>query len=495
MPLGCPLPDAVSGALRPGDATHPVMFRPRGFTPPRRLAPSGGRGSVAPRYRSEVRCVSGDVEPGAVRRPHLSRTGHPRNAASYPSKDPTRPQPYRVTAACALLPLLDAPCSAAPATGDDSGRAPPGGGPTPSSKSRGMQSSQPCVHTRFKPESSSRRYPTSHQHAVSPPRERQVPEHSPSRCGDVPAAPGARASDATRATERPAESAPARVSGVRQPSRPAPTRREPPKRVAVRAVPSTRGQRPTRTRRAEVDGVQGAAVRCGDAPVHRGEPPRRHDIETNRPKAISRCFVARPAHRRSDGTSGRNPGASKRLTRVEDHLRHRHIELESYRDCGVESLDVPGSSTEVPLRHAEIPPPRGGASAGPRIDQPLGWPFWWSARCQDPSPSRGHRAGRAGFKALLRRRVRSVPRTVSSPGTPYPSMGLFPLQGPPPTGAAVARTRAATTWATTRAGDTNVSGKSSLAGCHRDHPSLGSPLRRVATRPKSRRRLGSLSGR
>lgn len=50
-----------------------------------------------------------------------------------------------------------------------------------------------------------------------------------------------------------------------------------------------------------------------------------------------------------------------------------------------------------------------------------------------PSPSHGRSAGQADFRALLRRRVRNVPRTVSSPGTPYPSMGLFPLQGPPPT--------------------------------------------------------------
>jgi hypothetical protein len=34
------------------------MFRPRGFTPPRRLSPRGGHGSVAPRNRSRVHRVS-----------------------------------------------------------------------------------------------------------------------------------------------------------------------------------------------------------------------------------------------------------------------------------------------------------------------------------------------------------------------------------------------------------------------------------------------------
>jgi hypothetical protein len=35
-----------------------VMFRPRGFAPPRRFAPSGSCGSVAPRYRPRVHRVS-----------------------------------------------------------------------------------------------------------------------------------------------------------------------------------------------------------------------------------------------------------------------------------------------------------------------------------------------------------------------------------------------------------------------------------------------------
>jgi hypothetical protein len=369
MPLGCPLPDAVSDALRPGDATHLVSFRPRGFSPPRRLAPSGGRGSVAPRYRSEVRCVSRHARPGAVRRHPLSRSCHSRNAASYPSKDPTHRQPHRVTAAVALVPLPGAPCSAASATGDDSDRAPPRWGSPLATVARNAGATVAySIEIRTRVFLSN--VPTSHQHTVIPPLKRWVPRYSPRRSGGVLAAPGARSPAATRAVVKITESASAHVSGVHRSQRPVPTRRGPPKRTD-RVVHSAKRRSPTRARRAEVDGVQGAAVHDGDAPVHRGGPPRHHDIEVDRPKSISRCLAARPAHHRGSGTS-------ERTRRDEAHGSSgeppspRHIEQVSCRDCEFESTDVSRSRTEVPSRHAMSSPPVRVGFAGLRTGQPLG---------------------------------------------------------------------------------------------------------------------------
>jgi hypothetical protein len=62
-PHSRPLPPAPESQLRPPDTNPAVSFRPRGFAPPRRLAPQVGRGSVASHSRPEVRHVSGVSAP------------------------------------------------------------------------------------------------------------------------------------------------------------------------------------------------------------------------------------------------------------------------------------------------------------------------------------------------------------------------------------------------------------------------------------------------
>jgi len=90
----------IGPSVRPDD----ISFRPRGFSPPRRLSPRGGCGFVAPRcqpwgssrfLRRATWCVR--RRPG--RRPFSPRRG------SHPSKGSPRQQPYRITAAVALLPF------------------------------------------------------------------------------------------------------------------------------------------------------------------------------------------------------------------------------------------------------------------------------------------------------------------------------------------------------------------------------------------------------
>ena len=56
------------GSLRAGAAKRRLTFRPRGFAPPRRLAPRASHGSVAPRNRSKVRRVSCAPPSRATRR-------------------------------------------------------------------------------------------------------------------------------------------------------------------------------------------------------------------------------------------------------------------------------------------------------------------------------------------------------------------------------------------------------------------------------------------
>ena len=116
-----PLPVRVAAFLRPDAATRRVPFRPRGLSPPRRLAPrSGSRaccipepamGSAAfrspgvlPRHRSVDCCGSGWDRPTRSSR----RASHP------PEVSPPR-QPHPVSRTVALLPLtasLSAPLRA-----------------------------------------------------------------------------------------------------------------------------------------------------------------------------------------------------------------------------------------------------------------------------------------------------------------------------------------------------------------------------------------------
>jgi hypothetical protein len=91
---------------------HPlhIAFRPRGFPPPRRLPPLGGSGMLQP-DPDRVRCVSRHVLSLAryvTRRSRSKRSSYTRRSSqrgSYPSKHSPRRQPYRITAALALLPL------------------------------------------------------------------------------------------------------------------------------------------------------------------------------------------------------------------------------------------------------------------------------------------------------------------------------------------------------------------------------------------------------
>jgi len=88
--------------------TSEVVFRPRGFAPPRRFAPlDGSRACCIP--QPVVGFVAFPC--GPVCRPHGPKTARAAPASpfprrlSYPPKDSPRPQPYRVTAALAPLPL------------------------------------------------------------------------------------------------------------------------------------------------------------------------------------------------------------------------------------------------------------------------------------------------------------------------------------------------------------------------------------------------------
>jgi len=84
----------------PGD----VSFRPHGLSPSRRFAPRGRCEFVAPRCQP---WGSPRFNPGttrSVRRRPGRRSRSPRRG-SYPSKGSPRQQPYRITAAVALLPF------------------------------------------------------------------------------------------------------------------------------------------------------------------------------------------------------------------------------------------------------------------------------------------------------------------------------------------------------------------------------------------------------
>jgi hypothetical protein len=93
------------GFLRPDGTTRRVSFRPRGFSPPRRLSPRWGCGFVAPHCRlwSSTRFL---LVASLRTRRWLGWSSHSPRRGSHPSKSSPHQQPYRITAAVALLPLL-----------------------------------------------------------------------------------------------------------------------------------------------------------------------------------------------------------------------------------------------------------------------------------------------------------------------------------------------------------------------------------------------------
>jgi hypothetical protein len=83
------------------------MFRPRGFSPPRRFTPQASCEFIAPHCRLEVRCVSCLVVHMHTAEAALCGTGpyFSPQRVSHPSKDSPHLQPYRVATAVALLTL------------------------------------------------------------------------------------------------------------------------------------------------------------------------------------------------------------------------------------------------------------------------------------------------------------------------------------------------------------------------------------------------------
>jgi hypothetical protein len=99
---------SAGALLRASGSMRWLSFRPRGFAPPRRLAPRQGCGFVAPRCRSGVRRVSSDRGPPSLRA-EARCTVEPSSAVPATRFGPfegfPRQQPCRITAAFALLPL------------------------------------------------------------------------------------------------------------------------------------------------------------------------------------------------------------------------------------------------------------------------------------------------------------------------------------------------------------------------------------------------------
>jgi len=90
-----PLPRGLAAPLRQRGC-HPLrMFRPRGFSPPRRLPPPVVRGFVAPRCRSwgSSRFWSGRLGSAGPKALPDSLVPFPATSVSYPSKDDPRLQP------------------------------------------------------------------------------------------------------------------------------------------------------------------------------------------------------------------------------------------------------------------------------------------------------------------------------------------------------------------------------------------------------------------
>ena len=112
-PTERPLPHAPFGpCFGPEGTTLEIPFRPRGFAPPRRLPPLGGRGLVASRCQSwgspRFRLSGSWPTPGRIQVPSGVPMPSPRRF-SHPSKDSPRPQPHHVTVAVAPLPFSPIP--------------------------------------------------------------------------------------------------------------------------------------------------------------------------------------------------------------------------------------------------------------------------------------------------------------------------------------------------------------------------------------------------
>jgi hypothetical protein len=96
---------AVNGlGFGPTEPPVGIPFRPRGFSPPRRIAPRGGCEFVAPRCRPWGSPRFPSRAPGPPRGFGLASGRFPR-CGSHPSKSSPRQQPRRITAALAVLPL------------------------------------------------------------------------------------------------------------------------------------------------------------------------------------------------------------------------------------------------------------------------------------------------------------------------------------------------------------------------------------------------------
>lgn len=81
-----------------------IRFRPRGFSPPRRLSPRGGCEFVAPRCRPWGSPRFPSRAPAPPKGIGLASGRFPRQG-SHPSKSSPRQQPRRITATLTVLPL------------------------------------------------------------------------------------------------------------------------------------------------------------------------------------------------------------------------------------------------------------------------------------------------------------------------------------------------------------------------------------------------------
>jgi hypothetical protein len=106
MPTARPLPDDVAAIVRPSHRQVTRSRSARGLSPLRRFTPCRGLGFVAPQNRPGFIAFR-DGHPTRPRpKPQAVEMFHPSaQCGSHPPKNSPRQQPYRVTAAVALLPF------------------------------------------------------------------------------------------------------------------------------------------------------------------------------------------------------------------------------------------------------------------------------------------------------------------------------------------------------------------------------------------------------